>query len=66
LAFGVKGVEGQGGLARTGQPGDDGEPVARDLDIDVFQVVLAGAPDDDSVECHASIGSIESISVDCM
>ena len=47
LALGVDGVERQGGLARAGQPGEDDELVARQLDADVLQVVLAGAPHDD-------------------
>ena len=49
LALGVDGVEGQGGLAGAGQAGDDDQLVARDLDVDVLQVVLAGAANDDGV-----------------
>ena len=41
LAFGVEGVEGEGGFARTGQSGDDDQLVARDVETDVFQVVGA-------------------------
>ncbi len=47
LAFGVDGVEGEGGLAGAGEAGDDGEGVARDGDVDVAQVVLARAADGD-------------------
>ncbi len=43
LAFRVDRVEGQAGLARTGEAGDDREAVARNLDRDVFQVVHARA-----------------------
>ena len=43
LALGVDGVEGERGLARAGQPGDDHQLVARDLDVDVLEVVLARA-----------------------
>jgi hypothetical protein len=49
LAFGVDGVEGEGGFAGAAEAGDDDEFVARDFDGDVFEVVLAGAPDDDGV-----------------
>jgi hypothetical protein len=42
LALGEEDVEGQRGLARAGHAGDDGEAVARDVDVDVLQVVLAG------------------------
>ena len=47
LAFGVDGVEGERGLARARQPGEHDEGVARDLEIDVLQVVLARAADVD-------------------
>ena len=47
LALGVDGVEREAALARTGQAGEHDEPVAGDLDVDVLQVVLAGAADDD-------------------
>ena len=43
LAFGVDGVEGQRGLARAGQSGDDYQLVARDLHVDILEVVLARA-----------------------
>ena len=49
LALGVDGVEGERGLARAGQAGDDHERVSRQLDGDVLEVVLAGAGDDDGV-----------------
>ena len=47
LALGEHDVEGERGLARAGHAGDDGEAVARNRDVDVAQVVLAGAVDDD-------------------
>ena len=47
LPLGVDGVEGQRRLAAPAQPGDDGEPVAGDGDVDVLEVVLAGAADDE-------------------
>ena len=43
LAFGEKDVEGEGGFPGTGQAGDDDELVARDIDGDVLEVVVAGA-----------------------
>jgi hypothetical protein len=47
LAFGVEGVEGQGRLAGAGQAGDDHQLVARQVDVDVLEVVGAGAADAD-------------------
>ena len=43
LALGIDRVEGEGGFARAAQPGDDRQRVARDLDIDVPEIVLARA-----------------------
>ena len=48
LALGVDRVEGEAALAGAGQTGEDDQPVARQLDVDVAQVVLAGAADDDA------------------
>ena len=41
LALGVDGVEGQRGLPRSGQAGEDDQPVPGELDGDVAQVVFA-------------------------
>jgi hypothetical protein len=49
LALGIEGVEGQRGLARARQAGDDDQPVTRQVDIDVGQVVGAGAADADQI-----------------
>ncbi len=46
LALGVDGVEGQGGLARPRQPGEDHQLVAGQVEGDVLEVVLPGPPDD--------------------
>src|SRR5262249_5536966 len=46
LALVEEDVEGEGGLARARHPGDDREAVARDLDVEVLQVVLARLVDD--------------------
>ena len=54
LAFGIDGVEGERGFARAREPGEHHQLVARDLEIDVLEIVLAGAADRD----HAgSVGS---------
>ncbi len=52
LPLGVEGVEGQAGLAGAGDTRDDDELVARNLDVDVLEVVLARAADDDGVFGH--------------
>ena len=49
LTLGVDRVEGERGLAGAGQAGDHDELVARDRDVDVLEVVLAGAANDDGV-----------------
>ena len=43
LAFGVDGVKGQRGLAGAGQAGDHDQPVARQIEIDILEVVRACA-----------------------
>ena len=47
LALVEEDVEGERRLARARDPGDHREAVARDLDVDVLQVVLARVVDDD-------------------
>ena len=47
LALGEKDVEGEGRFPGAGEAGDDDELVARDLDGDVFEVVVAGAAQSD-------------------
>ena len=49
LSFGIDRIEGEAGLARTGETGDDDELVPRDIDIDPLQVVLACAADHDRI-----------------
>ena len=48
LALGVQGVEGQAGLARARQPGDHHQPVARNVQVDVLEVVRARTADGDA------------------
>ena len=45
LALGIDGVEGERGFAGAGQPGEHDELVARNVEINIFEVVLAGAAD---------------------
>ena len=52
LTLGVDRVEGERRLARAGQPGDDHQLVAREVDVDVLEVVDASAADRDPVVRH--------------
>src|SRR5262249_55067547 len=52
LALGEDGIKGEAALARAGEAGDNDQPVARDGDIYVFEVVLAGAANDDAIRRH--------------
>ena len=47
LALGIDRVEGERGFARARQAGDHDEAVARQLDIDVLEIVLPRAADSD-------------------
>ena len=47
LPLGIDGVEREARLARARQAGDHGQPVARDVDVDALEVVLARAADGD-------------------
>ncbi len=47
LTFGVEGVESQGGLAAARHTGQNDQLEARQAHIDVFEVVLLGAADED-------------------
>ena len=47
LTFCINGVEGQGAFTRTGEPRNNDKLVARDLHIDVFEIMLACTLDDD-------------------
>jgi hypothetical protein len=52
LALGVDGLEGERRLAGAREAGEDDEGVARDVDVDVLEIVLARAADADGVS-HA-------------
>jgi len=61
LSFGVDRVEGQRGLSGPAEPRDDDELVPRDLEIQTFEIVLAGAFDDDGTthgQRNYSIGGV--------
>ncbi len=56
LSFGIDRVEGQRGLARAADAGDDHEAVRRQTHVDAFEIVLAGALyDDDVVAGHVGV-----------
>src|SRR5439155_5075166 len=52
LALGVDRVEGERRFSRPGETGEDDEMVARQLQADVLQVVLARTPDPDRLGPH--------------
>src|SRR2546427_11994945 len=52
LAFGIDGVKGERRFSRAGKAGDDREAVPGDFDADVFQIVLARAPDYQFGQAH--------------
>src|SRR5262249_21892789 len=54
LSLGVDRVEREGRLARPREPRDDDHPVARDLEVDVLEVVLASSADDDAITGHGA------------
>ena len=53
LALGIDGVEGERGFAGAGQAGEHHELVARDVEVDILEIVLARAADRD----HAAIAA---------
>ena len=59
LALGVDRVEREARLARAGQPGDHDEGVARQPQVQVLEVVLPGARDDDFATLDQAITSVE-------
>ena len=58
LAFGVERVEGQGGLARAADPGDDDELVERDVEVDPLEVV-----DPDAAELYVLVHDFRESSI---
>ena len=55
LALGIDGVEGERGFAGAGQAGEHDELVARNLDVDVLEIVLARAADGYRARCGAGV-----------
>ena len=60
LALGIERVEGEARLARTRQPGDHHQLVARDVEVDVLQIVCARATNADALlrEHGAEVGIV--------
>jgi hypothetical protein len=56
LAFGKQGVKCQRAFARSAGTGDHDQPVARQVQVDVFQVVDAGTADGDRLGAVAVAG----------
>ena len=52
LALGVERVERERTLARAADAGEDDQLVARQVEVDVAEVVFAGAADDDGLSVH--------------
>ena len=48
LSLGVQNVKGEGRLARAADAGDHRESIERNLDIEIFEIVLLGAADVDA------------------
>src|SRR6201999_1818514 len=61
LALGINGVEGERRLARAGQAGEHHQLVARDGDVDVLKVVLAGAADGDGAAIAGGAALVEQV-----
>ena len=57
LAFGVDGVEGEGGFAGTAGAGDDAELAEGEVEVEAAEVVLVGAADLDDVREFGGGGS---------
>ncbi len=53
LALGIDGVEGERGLAGAREPGDHHELLARQIERDILEIVLARAADGDEFGGHA-------------
>ena len=53
LALGVNRVEGQRRLAGSGKAGNDDQLVAGEIDVNILEVVHAGAAHCNPVVCHA-------------
>ena len=54
LALGIDGVERQARFAAARQPGDHRQRIARDVDVDILEIMLARAADGDRGKGHSS------------
>jgi len=69
LALGINGIEGERALAGAGKPGEDHQLVARQVEIDIFEVMLARAADGNRPRVRSaaaraaafSVGTVEQI-----
>ena len=52
LPFGIQGIENQRGLSRPADAGDHDQLIEREIEIEIFQVVLAGAADADGIRAR--------------
>ena len=52
LAFGIQSVECERGFAGTGKAGNDGQRIPGNLEIDVLEIVLPRAANNDFLEAH--------------
>ena len=52
LAFGVEGIEGQRAFAGAADAGEDDELIARQVEVDVAEIVFARAANDDGAVVH--------------
>ncbi len=57
LALGIDRVESERGFAGAGQPGHHRQRIARNFDIDVLEIVLAGATDGDVLQHGLSVSA---------
>ena len=58
LALGIQGVENQARLARPARAGDDRHLAGADVQVEILQVVLAGAADADEAGTHGEAVSV--------
>ena len=56
LPLGIDGVEGEARLARAAEAGDHRQRLARDIDVDILEIVLARAADGE-VSQHEAVRS---------
>ena len=61
LALGIDRIEGERGFARAGQAGHHRQLVARNIDVDVLQIVLARAADGDVFQHSFDLGQTSTL-----